>query len=319
MRIGWKQIEPQVARKVGERFAAQEAAATASRTFPAAVLPETKAATPALEAAWSVVSALFAVAVLCLYVSICFHLGGPLMTLMLSLLPVLMLLGVMVPGVVVGNQNGHRRASSEVGTGAALLRRGRNIGAWIRPDDSGHRAALAEAAQTRAERLYGEILLMLADSDTPLHPRTGRDILRQCNALVADSYRVETQRRKVRTLLTEDADAEIGRGAAEHADLQNRLRAADDPLTRRSLNESVALCAERLENLRALAPMIGRLDAQQEMICQALLLARTALAREQVTPVALHLPDVAGLRETVRQVTSQTRAVEEAVAEVIRF
>lgn len=314
MRILWKQIEPQVAKKVGARLSAAAAAVGETRPEANSVLVSAAARESgepqSLEMVWSLFALLSTSAILCLYVSICFHLTGPLLTLMLTLLPVALLLVLLnPPGVASASRpasHGRRHAAAR--------------GLWLSPNDARQRTAFADTADTRAERLYGEIVLLLADSSSPLDARVGRDILRQCNALVADSFRVEAQHRKVERLLGAGGTAaaqEIARGEAEHAALQQRFDACPDPLARRSLGESVALCAERVETLRALAPMVGRLEAHQEVICQALLLARAALAREQVAPVALHAPDVSGLRQIVRRIGSQTRAVEEAVAEVI--
>jgi hypothetical protein len=177
------------------------------------------------------------------------------------------------------------------------------------------RGAFARAAGTRAERLYGEIIMLLASDtatrrDLPLR----REMLGQCNTLLSDHFRLETQRKRVRRLLAEGRT--IIEVEEEHATLSLRAAAEMDPIARRSLDASVELCEERLESVRALAPLLSRLDAHDEVVCQALSLAQATLTRAEAAALALTPPDVCGLRQTVRRVNSQTRAVEEAVAEI---
>jgi hypothetical protein len=58
------------------------------------------------------------------------------------------------------------------------------------------------------------------------------------------------------------------------------------------------------------------LNAHDELICQALLLARTALIHAEAAPIALAPPDVSVLRQTVRRILRETQSVEEAVQEL---
>jgi hypothetical protein len=144
--------------------------------------------------------------------------------------------------------------------------------------------------------------------------RLRRDLLRQCNGLLADYFRIETQRKRVARLMHDGTILE--QAEAERADLAARHGAEPDVIARRSLDESLQLCDERIASIRALGPLLTRLDAHEEVICQALSLVQATLARVEAVPVALAPPDVAGLRQTLRRVTDQTRAVEEAVAEI---
>lgn len=298
MRLSWKQLDPDLADKVSERLA------RAVSVPPARVLdasPENRLhasasdhAPRSLNAGWSAFALFVSVLVVSLYVNVCFNLTGPAFMLLMTLFPVAMLAAVTAPGAGVASKHRPR--------------------IWATSPER-LRALLSDAAETRAERLYSEIVALLADA--PLAPRVGREVLREVNTLLQSSARLHAQRRKLLRLQGGDGGAAAIAGAqSEHATLLRRAHEEGDPIARRALGESADLCRERLEHLQALAPTLVRLDAHQEMICQALDLALSALTREQVTPVSLHAPDIARLRTAVRQVSDQTRAVEEAVVEV---
>jgi hypothetical protein len=317
MRVRWEQIDPRIAAKVGvqvalltnttaeeqrdERVASTSGTGTAAISA-VAVRSSTQATEPEpLGFSWSVYALAVALLVVFLYTSVCFNLTGPALTFFLTLLPVGIVVSSLIPAFAL-------RAD---GASAARARRPRGL---LTPDAL-LRGAFARAAGTRAERLYGEIIMLLA-SDTMLRRdvRLRREMLNECNTLLSDHFRLETQRKRVRRLLAEGKT--VTEVETEHAALSLRAAAEMDPIARRSLDESVELCEERLESVRALTPLLSRLDAHDEVVCQALSLAQATLTRAEAAALALTPPDVSGLRQTVRRVNSQTRAVEEAVAEI---
>ncbi len=176
------------------------------------------------------------------------------------------------------------------------------------------RAVFPLILRTRAEGIYHEALLLLSDREIPLDDPTRRDVLRHLNALLEDRYQLDTHRRRVLTLKDSHALADL---EAERDALAQRMERADDAAAREALRQSTALCEARLESVRALDPMLARLDAQQEIIHQALASIHFALARLQVAPAPLAMPSIAEIHQTVARINSQTRAVEEAVAEVM--
>jgi hypothetical protein len=315
MRVRWEQIDPRIAAKVGVQVAllanttgeeqrGEKTVPTTGTTAAVAATTHAQAAEPEpLGFSWSIYALSVALLVVFLYTSVCFHLTGPALTFFLTLLPVGIVVSSLVPTFALRGDGG--------GSGGNSTRRPRGL---LTPDAL-LRGAFARAAGTRAERLYGEIILLLA-SDTVMRgdARLRRDMLRQCNTLLSDHFRLETQRKRVRRLLAEGKT--VSEVESEHAALSLRAAAEMDPIARHALDESVELCEERLESVRALEPLLSRLDAHEEVVCQALSLAQATLTRAEAAALALTPPDVSGLRQTVRRVNSQTRAVEEAVAEI---
>lgn len=330
MRVRWEQIDPRVAARVGAYVSSAGAPAEAYKERPepsaapprnvdaatqaalrAAALGDASIGTvvvvhhghgdggPRLEAGWSVVAFCVALLVVALYFTVCFHLAGPALTLLLTTLPVGIVGLCAAPGMTAAA--GSRRPRGPLVADARL------------------RGAFAEASSTRAERLYGDVVLTLAEAPpvrrrrerrTPLR----RELLRQCNELLADHFRIEAQRRRVQQLI--DRGRTLGEAEGERRELAARIAAEADPVARRALEEGLDLCEERVDSVRSLQTLLARLDAHDEVICQALSLARAALTRAEASRVALETPDVSGLRRTVRLVTAETRAVEEAVAEL---
>lgn len=239
----------------------------------------------------SAVAAGFAAAIVLLYACICFHLTGPAATFLLASLPVGAFGLCLAPPRVA---HGTRKSARPRGPLVA---------------DERLREAFTEAAQTRAESVYGEIILLLAQqrgNRQTLGLR--RDLLRECNALLATHLGIARETARVRSLIGESAPA---RPQAEHADLAARLQAQTDPVTRNAYETSLALCEERLQATNDLPTLLARLEAHDEIICQALLLARATLTRIEAAPAALTPPDVAALRQTVRHALHQTQAEEE--------
>jgi hypothetical protein len=175
------------------------------------------------------------------------------------------------------------------------------------------RAVLPLLPQTRAESSYYEALLSLYDGPTALDEATRRDILRQMNALLENRFHLDVQRRRILDLLDGDV---IARLEAERDALEQRIEQTADPITWETLRQGAELCQARLENARALVPMLGRLEAQGEVIHQALSAVHFAVARLRVAPLAL-TPAVSEIKETVSRINNQTQAMEQAVAEVV--
>lgn len=175
-------------------------------------------------------------------------------------------------------------------------------------------AVFSLVLRTRAEGIYRDILLLLADRDMPLDDQAARDILRQLNLLLENRFRLETQRRKVGSLL---AATSLSQLEAERAELGRKAAQTQDAVAGETLQESVDLCERRLQHARALLPMLERLDAQQEVIHQALATVHSALVRLQAASLTLAAVSVSDITETVHRIDAQTRAVEQAVEEVM--
>jgi hypothetical protein len=90
-----------------------------------------------------------------------------------------------------------------------------------------------------------------------------------------------------------------------------------DERARADLSQSLAICEERLRNARELDPLIERLDAQREVVIQTMLSVQSSVSRLQIAPSALTAPDVADVRRVIGEVNVQTKAVEDAVQQVM--
>src|SRR5262249_4232261 len=131
---------------------------------------------------------------------------------------------------------------------------------------------------------------------------------------VANYRRLEEYRERLAAASGSETVADL---EAELADLGRRLGSAADPVAREALEQSSAMCAARLEHARALEPGFERVKAQQEVILQTLASAQASMARARMAPTPVSLPDMQRLQESVLGVNNQTRAVEEAVQEVM--
>lgn len=178
-------------------------------------------------------------------------------------------------------------------------------------------AGIREAARSRAEKLYVDAVLTLVKTD-PAHlggEGAARDILCQLNALLDGSHVVEKGRAEVRAAQGARPVEEL---EAEVTALYRQSEAATDSLARATLRQSADIARARLESIRSLSGIAERLDAQQEVVCQTLASVQTALARMRVAPSpaadAAHVQEVS---ETVSRINAQTRAVEQAVQEVM--
>jgi hypothetical protein len=305
-------LEPRVAAKVGARYRALTAAVDSQAHEKAATATTTTLSAMrspgALNVLWCAFSTCIAILVVLLYASICFHWGGPGAILLLTMLPMGMVATVSLPGVLSPSPS--KTAARPSAAGSLRAPRGRLVGGG----DLLRHAFRDAAAGDRAEQIYGEIIVILATAAGG-RGQAARDLLRECNALLTSHFGITAHQERVRRAL--DENQAIVRAATEQAQLRQRLDAEADPVARRSLEQSLELCEERIQHVQALVPLLARLVAHQEVICQALSLAHAVLLREQAAPHALRAPDVTGLRETARRVISQTRAVEEAVAHVM--
>lgn len=306
MRLRWEQIDPHIAVKAGAEIArirSEEASRTRETETQNARVVTRVVGTPAvprhesLAAIWHILAACVAVLFVLLYMTVFFHLTGPEGTLALTVVP----MGILTLGCVV--------PSTKNRTAPRL--RGR-IPQELLP------TLISDTSATRAEQLYGDLIVLLSNENNSKGrrqtERLHKELLRQCNTLLADHRRIELHKNRVQSLI--DTSESVTAIDAERAALICRMEAETDPIARRSLAESVELCAERSDSIQSLPPTLNRLDAHNEVICQALSLARAAITRSQATPVSLNAPDVSGLRATVRRVTHETRAVEEVVHEI---
>ena len=168
---------------------------------------------------------------------------------------------------------------------------------------------------TRAERVYCDALQMLARTETDSTTEHAmRDAMRQLNDLMKNGRLLESRRANLIAIKGMNVLNEL---QAEYGALGRKLDAATDAVTRQSIQQSLQMCAARLENSRNIEQSLERLNAQQEAIVQTLATTLSAMARLQAAPDVRAEAAANEIAETVAQMNRQTYAVEQAVEEVI--
>ena len=176
------------------------------------------------------------------------------------------------------------------------------------------RGFAADPALSRLERTYLDSVARLMENADDLGETLAADLLTEMNALVAAYRRLQEQSDSVRAVLGGASVAEV---EAEATALARRAAATGDPATRAVLEQSLELCRRRLERGRAVGSVVERIEAQQEVLCQTLASLQSSLAGLQAAPVELRSPREEEFRSSIRAIEGQTRAVEDAVREVL--
>lgn len=172
-------------------------------------------------------------------------------------------------------------------------------------------------AKSRTDALYYDALALLTDAQTPLDAHARRDVLRQINSLLDSRYDLDRHQHQIGVRLA--GDANVSALESELRSLEARQTEAartGDTQTAESLGQSVLLCQERLASARALDALSRRLDAEREMVHQALASIQLSLTRLRAAPAALVAPNFADIRQTVARIESQTRSIEQAADEL---
>lgn len=215
------------------------------------------------------------------------------------------------PGLTVGVLMGMQAL------GAGLIRRGihatnRQLTQFVNPEVMRNAGELI--ALSPAEKLYCECLASLVDVERALPAATQHEILAQLNDLLSSFRNLDGP---VRQSLAARGNQPLEGLERELAELVRRRDAASDATARGTMDQSITLCSQRLADARALAPAREQAEAQQELILQAMASVQASLSRMLVADSVKVQADVGELQRTVSQVNLQTRAVEDAVQEVI--
>jgi hypothetical protein len=176
------------------------------------------------------------------------------------------------------------------------------------------RAACSVINATPSETSYFESIALMLEIGKKLDAQTAKDILSELNVLVAQACQLQTHGDNLRAAINaESADALI----AQREDLRTKLARTTDEAARKALEQSIELLESRCKVAQTLQPSLERVEAQQEVIQQTLASVQSSLARMKVAPDALAAPDLSVIQSSISEVTGQTRAVEEAVQEVM--
>ena len=165
-----------------------------------------------------------------------------------------------------------------------------------------------------AEKLYCEAVAALVDAERALTETACGEILTQLNELLARYRKMDGP---VRHSLAARGNQPLEKLEGELSELIRRRDAASDAGAKATLEQSIALCAQRLTDARAVAPAREQAEAQQELILQAMSAVHASLTRMALADSVTVSADVGELQRTVSQVNLQTRAVEDALNEVL--
>jgi len=176
------------------------------------------------------------------------------------------------------------------------------------------RAACSVINAMRSETSYFESIALMLEIGAQLDVQTGIDILSELNLLIAQARQLQAHRDNLRAAINaESADALV----AQREDLRTKLSRTTDEAARQAIEQSIELLETRCQVAQTLQPSLERVEAQQEVILQTLASVQSSLARMKVAPDALTAPDLAVIQSSISEVTGQTRAVEQAVQEVM--
>ena len=176
------------------------------------------------------------------------------------------------------------------------------------------RAACSVINATPSEISYFESIALILEIGAQLDVQTGKDILSELNVLIAQAHQLQAHRDNLRAAINaESADALV----AQRENLRTKLSRTTDEAARRAIEQSIELLETRCQVAQTLQPSLERVEAQQEVIQQTLASVQSSLARMKVAPDALTAPDIAVIQSSISEVTGQTRAVEQAIQEVI--
>jgi hypothetical protein len=188
----------------------------------------------------------------------------------------------------------------------------RQLTQYVSPDVM--RGAAHLVALSRAEKLYCEAVAALIDAGRTVGEGALKEILAQLNELLASYRKLEAPLQRYRAA---SASQSVETLEQELAELTLRRDAQEDATARATMDQSIGLCAQRLEHARRMEPAREQAEAQQELICQTLASMQASLARIAGAGSAPAATEVNELRDSVTAVNRQTHAVEEAVTEVM--
>jgi hypothetical protein len=164
------------------------------------------------------------------------------------------------------------------------------------------------------EMIYLDTICAMLEAGDNISDATGQEILSTLSMLLEQSRYINDRRERLRKAAGAKSVGEI---LEERNRLSDRITRAEDPQARTDLTQSLAMCEDRLKHARELSPLLERLDAQWEVIEQTFLSVQASVSRLQAAPQALAAPDVEEVKRVVVNITAQTRAVEDAVQQVM--
>ena len=161
------------------------------------------------------------------------------------------------------------------------------------------------------ERTYASTLLWLVSREHYADETSLRSTLHDLNGLLANARHLEQQRKDIEEAMRAEKVVDL---QGQQVGLMIELGRTDDPIARRALQQSLDMCATRLQNARALEASLKRLDAQKEVIQQTFALMQSSLTHSHVAQVQPHVPNVLHIQQSV---SDMAQSVEKSVQEMM--
>jgi xanthosine utilization system XapX-like protein len=159
-----------------------------------------------------------------------------------------------------------------------------------------------------AQAAYVDALVAL-DSAEAIPADQRNEIVKHLNSLLDEEEQLEGHRKWLSDVPPTDLENERDR-------LRVRAEAATDPVAKAAFTQSLEIAEQRLAAATVQMAAVERLDAQQEMIRQAILSVRESVGRMRGAAGMTAPLDLDGLRQNVSLVHNQARSVEAAIEEV---
>ncbi len=240
--------------------------------------------------------------------------------------------GIMLPiaGSAIGSiltSMGHLHPLAIAGTAVTLLGGGVAGGLWwaynaspkkrlnFEMGEQEMKAVFPLLSLNRAERLYCDALLLLSRiSASETNEPIFRDMLKQLGELLNNYRQLEIKRQSLLPVLGLHSIVDLER---EFGELGQRLDTIKDSFSRSAMQQSLEMCATRLESAKQIQQNLERLQTQQEAVLQTLASGLSAIARLQIAPNVQVAATAEELAQTVVRMHEQNYAIEQAVEEVM--
>lgn len=175
------------------------------------------------------------------------------------------------------------------------------------------KAVLPSAVNTPTENAYVQAVIS-AVSGSEYGDSATLDIVRQMNDLLTSFYELEVCR-KMLVAAKGDQDSKTLR--YEMNNVERRIERSPDQVLLNSLRQASEIYESQISDVEATETAIERVETQQLVVKQTLSSVKSTIGRAQAAMMPLKSPDLEFIRATVNDVKNQTRAVEQAVQEVV--
>lgn len=160
-------------------------------------------------------------------------------------------------------------------------------------------------------RLYAETLLQVFQSKLPEEARA--EAISELNRLMSEHEHLKSGREKIEGAISSTQIEEIRKDIER---LERKVAETHDAEAKRGFEESLSIAQHRMETAQRFFPYLQRIDAQVELVKQALLNLKSDLGRLSLSPSVLEISPLDGLRRSTLSIRSQADEIEKAILEL---